>query len=177
MKAIVSVLDPALDLDAMDVRAYADGAARDEALIRELPGRTAARFRVRHLSVEESLICDSQPSIAHKLRLALAYALEAVDLGGGQVLVPTGERKEGLRKKRYWQDREYAALVTRFGKLAVTEVAMVIAEMDEAPGEAFRDGVEQTFTLLPSSRDALAQRERRRAAQNQTTAETLSSDE
>lgn len=171
-KTIVSVLDPALDLSKMDLRAYADGGARPESMIAEHPGRNAVRFRIRHLSVEESLACDSQPSIVYKLRLALCYALESVDQGGGNVIVPTGERKEGDRKKRFWQDHEYALLVTRFGKTVVAEVASVIAEMDERLGEAFRDDDAERYTLPPLSREGLARRERQHAAQIRKDAET-----
>lgn len=176
-KKIVSVLDPALDLGQMDVRAYADGGSRDEAAIRELPGRTAARFHIRHLSVEESLACDSQPTLVHKIRLAVCYALERVDRGSGNVMLPSGARKEGLRKKLYWLDHEYAQLVQAFGKLVLSEIGMAIAEMDEALGEAFRDDAAERYTLLPSSRDALAQRERRHAASIQNGPTTQNSDE
>jgi hypothetical protein len=171
-KTIVSVLDPALDLSKMDLRAYADGGARPESMIREVPGRFALRFRVRDLSVEESLACDSQPSVIYKLRLALCYALESVDCGGGNIILPTGERKEGADRKRFWQDQEYALLVARFGKTVVNEIAAVISEMDERLGEAFRDNDAERYTLLPLSREGLARRERQHAARPQTPSST-----
>lgn len=176
MKKIMSVLDPALDLLQMNAREYADGGTRDEGLVRELPGRTATRFHVRPLSVEESLACDSQTSPVYKLRLVICYALVRVDRGGGVVLVPGGSRSDGGTKRPYWLDDEYRELARLFGKLVLLEVAMVIAEMDEALGEAFRGDDAERYTLPPLSRDALARRERQLAAQSQAVALTPRSD-
>lgn len=152
---VVSVEDPALDREKMQVRKYAE--TRDPALIVEKLGARAVRWTLRDLTKSESDMCDDRGSVSitSKLNFTLAFGLVKVETGA-KSYVPTKSAPDAERggTKGVWGNEEIAELQRLFGKSVLREIAMVISQRDERVGEAFGGGV-PSFTLLPSSLDAL----------------------
>lgn len=159
---VISVEDPALDRDKMDVRKY--GATRDAALLVLLPGAVPVRWTLRDLTMAESDMCDDRPTFTAKLNFALSFCLVKVDDGregyAPTAVVPDAERGGN---KTIWTNEGLAKLRARFGKGVIREIATIVCQRDERSGEAFGGGV-PSFTLPPLSLDALARIERQRAA-------------
>lgn len=158
---VVSVEDPALDRDKMDVRKYA--ATRDASLIVELPGMKAVRWTLRDLTMLESQTCDRQSNMLDKFNCALGYGLVKID-DGKDGLVPKAvvPDKENGGNKTIWSNEGLALIWNRYRKAVYEEIATIICQRDERSGEAFGGGA-PSFTLPPLSQDALVRIERRHA--------------
>lgn len=178
-RRVVWVGDPALDVATMKIRGeggYAE--TRDESLVRERPGMRAHRFVIRPLTPRESILVDERASVLRAARMALSIALVEVQLPSGESLVPKERVQsfEGTGEQSVWSDNALDMLVRKFGKACLLDIATLIREVDEQPGEAFASGDGVRFKLLPSSLDALEQMERRLAASTPSTRETPSSE-
>ena len=178
-RRVVWVGDPALDTRVMNIRGpggYAE--TRDPSLVRERQGRKAHWFVVRPLNPRESIIVDERTSHLRAMRTAIAYALVAVEMPGGASLVPQESvpRTDGTGGEQMaWSDGALDMLTRRFGKVCLEDIATVIREIDEAPGEAFASDVGVRFSLLPLSLAALVRNERLFAESHQIAPETQSS--
>jgi hypothetical protein len=153
---VVSVEDPALDRSKMDVEKYAE--TRDPALLVLLPGAIPIRWKLRDMFESESDKCDDVglSSPATKFNFALQFGLRSVH-DGREAHVPTltVQDLDNGGTKTIWSTEERAALRRKYGKGMVREIAWLILQRDSRQGEAFGDG-SVSFTLLQSSRDALA---------------------
>ena len=169
-----SVLDPALDREHMDVRAYAS--TRNIADVKVLPGKEAIVFELsaldhaRYIAAQQAGAQQGATAGAYR---ALVYAL--VSITGYDVW--SGKRVPGMswRPTRaidgfphpILDDREIALMHRRFGASVMIElgaIAVSRAEMGD-PGNAFGGG--GSYTLPPLCMDALSQTEARRAAKTQ----------
>lgn len=172
--------DPALDTKEMKIRGPGGyGETRDPGLVRVLPGRVPVWFTVRFLTPRESIIVDERGALGPlwKVRQAVSAGLVSVQLATGETRrpatsVPDPDAPGG--SKFIWDDVALNDLWRTFGKAAMVSIGTAILEMDERPGEAFANGDDVRFTLLPSSLAALEANERRIAARPPTESPTQS---
>lgn len=165
-RTVVSVEDPALDRDAMDLEKY--GETRDESLVRLLPGQTPRKYIVRRMTRGEREFVYSRPA-AKQCSVMIQLALLRVEESDGTVTKPTKQvpNISGMKQPQtVWDDApgaELDALADRVDISEWIELAHVIETMAGMKlGEAYGSSTGR-FGLLPASQAALARIEQRRA--------------
>lgn len=161
---IVLSNDPALDLRAMNLRAYLE--TRDPALVRVVPGMQPRWFEIRALDPFEVAAVKSAVSAAGMVIPAIQCGLVSVTGPGfddGTATRPTRDKEapDG-RRVGVWDPKDIDALFKRLGWNRLLEVALVIIERADAGNV---DGGGVRFTLPPLSQPVLAQSDRLRAEQ------------
>lgn len=163
--------DPALDLRAMDMRAYLE--TRDPAMVRLVPGTAPRWFEVRALDPFEVASVKSAVSAAGMVIPAIQCGLVSVSGPGfedGAAVRPTRDKEapDG-RRVGVWDPRDLDALFKRLGWNRLMEVALVIIERAEAGNV---DGGGVRFTLPPQSQPVLARNAALRAEQTREVSAT-----
>jgi hypothetical protein len=170
-RPIVSVEDPALDRDKMDIEKYAK--TRDPSLIVELPGQKARRYVVRRLKRGEVAVL-SQLRAFYAVAGYLTFGLLRIEEPDGTITLPTKKipnvnGRPGMQT--VWDDDpggELDVVYDRINASEFYEVAGVIETMaGMRAGEAFGSSDER-FTLLPSSQAALGRIARLAAERTRT---------
>lgn len=158
---VVRVSDPALDMGLADRKKY--GETRDPRLIRELPGQTAIRFKLRALTGLDADAIERVPSGGNQIAMAFRFAcFEVVNLSMrgpsvGESVVPTLELSAG---RRIFSDDEYNALHALLGRRAIHEIGGIAYERLH---EGKAAGGSVPFTVPQSSLAEAERLERQRA--------------
>lgn len=172
---VVSVLDPALDRERMDVELYAE--TRDPSLIREVPGLAAVRFRIAPLTSTQFAHCDSASNVGMQIVTAFMFAVREVQNhpSRGVTLRPDRRIPNGLGGEiAVLDDRTIEQIRAAYGVAAIYEIGSVAYERALLSGNAW-GGAWLRYTLPLSSRDALDRIERHRAALSRQRPETPTS--
>lgn len=170
---VVSVLDPAIDLDATVVEVYRSTRTPD--LVVTKPGHHAKWATVRPLTAGEFLAVDAQMHDAMKLKIAFQLACTSIENfeEPGIALRPTKSHKlpDG-RETEVWADDEFQRIADRLGFRFVYEIGQIAYDRAVA-GNGWSGSV--SFTLPPSLELELLQRMRLHVAQSRVTDGTGSS--
>lgn len=172
---VVCTLDPALDRERMDVRAY--GESRDPSLIRSLPGREPYVFRVRPLGAMIQAV-EAGSNRATQLMQAFAYGVVEIRNWPSRGLstkptrlVPQVTGHDAL----VWDDHAlFGEVLPAFGAAFIYEIGAFIYERALLGGNALSGG-SMPYALPLSSLEGLARIERRSAASTPRAHETPTS--
>lgn len=166
-RSIVSVEDPAIDVEKCDVEKY--GLTRDESLLAWLPGQMPRRYVVRRLTRSEREFVYSRPT-AKAASLFLQIALLRVEEPDGTTKKPTKQIPDISGRKAMqtvWDDtpgEELDALADSVDINVWHELANIVEIMAGMKlGEAYGSSTAR-FGLLPASQRALEQNARSRVA-------------
>lgn len=126
-------MDPALDLDAMDLDAYRK--TRDPELIKCREGQTPARFRIKPLKA--AYVVDALESQLQKTRYTMAVlaSCHEITLHNGEVIKPA--RMERAIFETQIADASWLDVIrNKFGLETVYEIGRVAFERATLPEDA-----------------------------------------
>lgn len=159
---VVRISDPALAMDLAARKKY--GETRDPRLIRELPGQTAIRFKLRALTGLDADAIERVPSGGNQIAMAFRFAcFEVVNCSmrgpsPGESIVPTLDLGSG---RKIFNDEEYNVLHALLGRRTIHEIGGIAYERLLEGKEA---GGSVPFTVPQSSLAEAERVERQRAA-------------
>lgn len=161
---VVSVLDPALDRERMDVERYAE--TREASLIVAKPGMTPVIFRVAPLTASQFAHLDSDQNVGRKVIAAFSFAVQEIrnwpHVGVStrpDLTVPNGRGGE----MRIWNDDAIEQVRREMSLAVIYEIGFFAYERSLISGNAW-GGAWLRYTLPQSSRDVLDRMQRHAAA-------------